>query len=525
MKRIVFASVFMMVLTSYGFSYVDKPPIRWGKITKTEFEISSFQGDTSAGAVILCDFEDIKITNRTFYTRHVRIKIINENGLKYANIEIPYMDWNKHDDIIELKAQAYNLVNGKIEKYKSKPRDISDIKVDNKWRKKIITIPEARAGSIIEYYYTIASLDFIKLDDWYFQSEIPELWSEIRLDVPEPFIYLVTYQKGKTLSSDEEQEFGKSLEWLYNTKRLKRRIELAQKNHILYESPDKNYRVYVINDMKKKIIMKNMPGVKHAEGFISINDYYPKLRFHLFESSGRLPWIYRPLIYTTLDDYETTTRWELYHSNRKTGYVQYLLDTWPEMNEKMLESDRFGMQLLKHINYVPVFDSILRGKSSHEDKMIAIYDFVSKSMSWNKQYTVYVDKGLAEPFNKREGTSSEINMIMIYLLKRAGLDAYPVLLRTNDLGMPETVYPVHNQFNHVIALVKIEGDTYLLDAIDPDKPYNILPEKDLNTRGWIVSKDDYGWVNLISASPGTEVGAHIFILSILPTLPAEPKPI
>jgi hypothetical protein len=528
MKKLVFASVFMMFLTSYGFCYVDKYPIRWGKITESEFEIKSFQGDTSVSAIILCDFGDIKITNRTFYTRHVRIKILKESGLKYANIEIPYKDWNKHDDIIELKAQAYNLENGKIVKYKTKYRDIADVKVDNKWRKKIINIAGARPGSIIEYYYTIASLDFMKLDDWYFQSSMPCLWSEIRIDVPEPFIYLVTYQKGKPLSPDEELVFAKDLEWLYNTKRMKRRIELAERNHVLYESPDKNYRVYVINDMKKKIIMKNMPGVETAKGYISVKDYYPKLRFQLFESSGRLPWIFRPLIYTTLDDYETSTRWELYHSFRNTGYVHYKLDTWPEMNEKLLESDRFGMQLLKHIDYIPVFDSILPGKNSAREKMIAIYDFVRTSMTWNKQFTVYLDNGLAKPFNKKEGTSSEINMIMVYLLRRAGLDVYPVLLRTNDLGMPETVYPAHNQFNHVIAMVKIGGETHLLDAIDAGRPYNILPEKDLYTKGWIVSKDDYGWLNLFpnkTVSPGTDVGAHMLTLSNFPALPAVPKPI
>jgi hypothetical protein len=149
MKKLVFTSVFMMFLTSYGFCYVDKLPIRWGKVAESEFEIKSFQGDTSIDAVVLCDFGDIKITNRTFYTRHVRIKILKENGLKYAKIEIPYKDWNKHDDIIDLKAQAYNLENGKIVKYRTKYSDIADVKVNDKWREKIINIDGARAGSII----------------------------------------------------------------------------------------------------------------------------------------------------------------------------------------------------------------------------------------------------------------------------------------------------------------------------------------------------------------------------------------
>jgi len=496
MKKPVFLSIFLILFTLYGFSYSEKLPIKWGRIAKSEFEIKSFRGDTSADAIILCDFGDIRITNRTFYTRHVRIKILNSKGLKYATIEIPYQVRNKHDDILALKAQAYNLENGEIVKYKLKSREYSDVKVDDKWRKKVIKIPNVRAGSIIEYYYTIASLDFIRLDDWYFQSEIPTLWSEIRFDVPDPFIYLVTYQKGKSLSAEEENEFSKKLEWLYNTKRLKRRIELAKKDQVLYESADNNYKVYVINKMKKKIIMRNLSGIKSADGFVSVKDYYPKLRFHLFESSGRLPWIYRPLIFTTLDDYETRSKWDLWHSARPTGYIHYQLDTWVEMNDKMLESELFGMQLLKHFNYVPIFDSILKGKNSSREKMIAIYDFVSHTMDWNGQYSVYLYKGLTDPFKIKKGTSSEINMLMIYLLKRAGLDADPVLLRTSDLGMPETVYPVHDQFNHVIAMVNIDGQMYLLDAIDPLKPFNILPEKDLFTKGWIVNKNNYGWLNL-----------------------------
>ncbi len=496
MKRQVFLSIYIFLFTLNGFSYSEKLPIKWGRIAESEFEIKSFRGDTSLGAVILCDFGDIRITNRTFYTRHMRIKILNSNGLKYATIEIPYKARNKHDDILELKAQVYNLENGEIVRYKLKSREYSDVKVDDRWRKKVIQIPGVRAGSIIEYYYTIASLDFIRLDDWYFQTEIPTLWSEIRFDVPSPFIYLLTYQKGKPLSSREEVEFSKRLEWLYNTKRLKRRIELAQKDQILYESEDNNYRVYAINNMKKKIIMKNLPGVKSATGFVSVKDYYPKLRFHLFESSGNLPWIYRPLINTTLEDYETRSKWDLWYSARKAGYIHYQLETWPEMNEKLLENELFGMQLIKYFNYLPIFDSIFKGKNSASEKMIAIYDFVSRTMNWNGQYSVYLYRGLTEPFSKKTGTSGEINMLMVYLLKRAGLAADPVLLRTSDLGMPETVYPARDQFNHVIAMVRIEDQTFLLDAIDPTKPYNILPEKDLFTKGWIVSKNDYGWLNL-----------------------------
>ena len=133
---------------------------------------------------------------------------------------------------------------------------------------------------------------------------------------------------------------------------------------------------------------------------------------------------------------------------RQSGYIHYRLDTWAEMNEKMLKSQRFGMQLIKHFNYKPILDEILQGKNSPQEKMEAVYDFVSQSMKWNGMYAVKLNRDISESYENKDGSGAEINMLMVYLLKKAGLRSDPVLIRTNDLGMPETVYPAHNQFNH-----------------------------------------------------------------------------
>ncbi|NJK85552.1 MAG: hypothetical protein HC906_05905 [Bacteroidales bacterium] len=96
--------------------------------------------------------------------------------------------------------------------------------------------------------------------------------------------------------------------------------------------------------------MKNLPGVSKAEGYLSLNDYYPQLTFNLFESSGNLPWIFRSLLLTTLDDYDRYSRNQLMFES-KAGYVHYRLDSWAEFNEKLLKSDQFGMQLSKNVDY------------------------------------------------------------------------------------------------------------------------------------------------------------------------------
>ena len=481
-------------LKSSGFK--EKTPIKWGRVSKSEFDINSFRGDTTVAAIILCDYGNIRISNRTIYSHHKRIKINHQKGLKFSKIEIPFQSEDNHDDIMVFKANVYQYQNGTIKKSRYQLKDAKTITLSNGTKQIVLELQNVTPGSIIEYYYEIASLDFVKLDDWYFQSEIPTLWSEIRFDVPLPFFYLVTYKRGEFLSEDEQLNFARKLQWLYDANRFKRRIQMSKQNHLLYESPSKNYKVFLLNNMKKKIVMKNLPGVSKVDGYVSIKDYYPTLKFNLYESSGHLPWFYRSLIMTATDDYESKSRREWMYSNRLHGYVHYRLDTWTEFNRKLLENDRFGKQLIRHFDHVPVFEKNFSNNMSNTDKMEALFNHVQESYHWNGQYQIYASRDLNKIPENSEASGGEINLTLIYLLRRAGLDADPVLIRTSNLGQPETVFPVHHQFNHVIVMVNLDGEIFLLDAINDNSPYHVLPDNDLHTIGWRVNQKDFGWVDI-----------------------------
>ncbi|MBN2213908.1 MAG: DUF3857 domain-containing protein [Bacteroidales bacterium] len=493
-KIILVAFLSFILIKSFGFT--GKEPIKWGKVSKSEFEINSFRGDSSPPAIILCDYGNIRITNRTMYSHHKRIKINHQEGLKFSRIEIPYNDKESHDDIMVFKANVYQYQNGSIIKMQYHLKDARSISSGNDTKLLVLDLQDVMPGSIIEYYYEIASLDFVKLDDWYFQSEIPTLWSEIRFEVPSPFFYLVTYQRGEFLSEDQQLKYARNLQWLYNANRIKRRVQLSKNDHLLYQSSSGNYKVFVLNDMKKKIVMRNIPGVSDVAGYVTVKDYYPRLRFDLFESSGHLPWFYRPLIMTAIEDYETRSRREWLSSNEKRGYVQYRLDTWSEFNEKLLENERFGRQLIKYLSAGPAFQKIPASDTGSVSKMEAIFKYVQKSFTWNGRYQIYANRDLNRIPENDEASSGEMNLILINLLRRAGFDADPVLIRTSNLGQPETIYPVQHQFNHVIAVVFLNDEMFLLDAITKNKPYHELPDNDLHTTGWRVNKDDFGWIDI-----------------------------
>jgi|GEM_PF-1761963 hypothetical protein len=493
----------MMILSSIpafaGFG--EGPPIRWGKVSPAEFSVMPQDKDSAAPAIVLCDFGDIKVTNRTFYTRHIRLKILKPDGLKYASVEIPYQTNNRHDDFIKLKARTLVMEHGKIVTYQVASSAIEDIKINDRWNKIKFTFPNVQPGAIIEYLYEVASLDFEKLDTWYFQHEIPVIWSEIRFEVPDPYVYLVTYESNRALLPDEEMAFGRKLQWLYDTKPRPRRTVLAKSSYLLYATAENRYKVWAMNNTKKKIVMRNIPGLSAGTGSQPVTSSYPQVRFNLFESSGNLPWSFKPLVLTTHKDYENRGEWNLMHDRTAIpGYVHFRLDTWSEFNAALLNHDRFGMYLTKNAGSKQLIDNICDNSNDRVVKLEAVFEYVRNNYRWNGAFTLYADQDFEDFMQKKTGSSSEINLVLVNLLRQAGISAWPLIIRTVDNGPPEKMYPVKGQFNHVIAVAEIAGVQILLDTVSGTDDMTRLHKLDIGTQGWIVREDDPGWIDIFSGA-------------------------
>jgi len=254
-----------------------------------------------------------------------------------------------------------------------------------------------------------------------------------------------------------------------------------------------------MNNMKKKIIMKNLPGLSAIPDGKSLADFYPRVRFNLFESSGNLPRTFKRLIITTLDDYEI--RGELALLNDPTiipGYIHYRLKTWSQFNSNLLEQERFGKYLHRSVAGNRIIDSIAGGSHNEAKRIKAVYQFVRNTYRWNGEFSMFARQDFKDFIHNRMGSSAEINLILTDLLRQAGIKADPLLVRTRDLGVPEKMYPVKNQFNHVIVLAEIKGIRILLDATSGSNDLQKLNQIDIGTEGWIVREDDPGWIEIFS---------------------------
>lgn len=504
MKKFLVAFITVMAfVTASAFAFNSRPPIRYGHILNEDMQMTSYKPDPSAPAVVLCDYGTVRVGPRTVYERLVRIKILNEEGVKYGKVEIPFRFYNHYDVIEGLKGQTYNLdQNGRIVKSKTTAKDIREVEIDSKNHKLVLNLPDVKVGSVIEYKYTIVSLDLVKLRDWYFQSAIPTVWSEFRLSVPFKFNYLVSYQQGKPLPLEDQQNIASRIQWLYNNKLKQIHYELNDKDGVLYDSPSGAVIVNLVRDKTLRYVMRNLPALK-TEG-TPMADASQQVKVHLYRAEGMFPFYYDYILETANEEFENWTISDMRNNRHRRGYVVYWLPTWEEMNSKWLKSDDLGLRLVKAFEYKPLLDIALQNNASGEQLARNIFEVVKSNIKWNGNYGIYAEKDFDKVIKRGEGSGPDMNMIMAFLLKRAGFATDLVLVKTTDKGRIENIYPVKDQFNHVVVQLVIGENVYYLDATGQDPEFGKLPANVAGTEGWLIRKENFGWVNLQSSGALSE---------------------
>jgi hypothetical protein len=215
--------------------------INWGKPTDEEKALKICSFDSTASAVILSEIGSIQFKSGCAYIYVYRkIKILNSNGVHFANIQIPYYFKDKLEDITDVRAQTINIENGKIIKSEIKGENIFRKVQNSRWSDIRFAFPAVREGSILEYKYIFATKRITFLDSWIFQHEIPALHSEIQVEIPLGLKYSIVF-------------FGKKL----MTK---------------YYGRENNDNFWSLN---------NIPGYENESNVFCYEDYAEKLQFQL----------------------------------------------------------------------------------------------------------------------------------------------------------------------------------------------------------------------------------------------------
>jgi len=140
----------------------------WQPISPAELQMTSVAEAPGAQAVILyrqVDRDDVANHQNTY----VRIKILTEEGRKYANTEIPF--FNGNESVHSIKARTIRP-DGSIVNFEGKPMDKMIVKAKGiKYMAKVIVLPDVQVGSIIEYRYADQLKEHYAFDSHWIVSE------------------------------------------------------------------------------------------------------------------------------------------------------------------------------------------------------------------------------------------------------------------------------------------------------------------------------------------------------------------
>jgi len=169
-----------MLVGFFGIAAAQKAPLKFGQVNKADLINNVFAPDTSAPAVVLCDYGYYNV-NRFHTVRILRIKILKKEGYSWAN-----QSFNT-DMKTDIKGITYNLEGDEIVESKLKSESIFKTRITDNLYEMRVAMPNVKVGSIIDIQFIYNGIPY----EWDFQLEIPVVHSEL---VIEPSMY-VTYHK------------------------------------------------------------------------------------------------------------------------------------------------------------------------------------------------------------------------------------------------------------------------------------------------------------------------------------------
>ncbi|WP_069659549.1 DUF3857 domain-containing protein [Arcticibacter eurypsychrophilus] len=450
---------------SLCFIHVYPADFPYGVVSLEDLNMKVYSKDTSANAVVLQEFGNTRISSGDgtplMFEYHVRIKIFNASGFNQGNIVIPIYksDNERYEEVSEIKGSTFFIDHdGMMRETKLDPKMVIRENKDKHHNLVKFAMPDLTNGCVIEYVYTLNSPYRFNFRNWYFQDDIPKVYSEYIAHIPGVYNYNTVLVGGRKLT--------------------KNNMELERECF----TPGGGVKA---DCSKITYIMADIPAFVEEDYMTAASNFKSAIRYELSDYVD-----YRGI------KHQITKEWK---------DVDYDLKKDPYFGNQMRKKELFKTQLPALIAGQP--DALIQAKN--------IYSFCQKWFKWNGFNQIYSVDGLKKAVETHSGSIADINLALISVLNEAGLNADAVLLSTRSNGVVNNLFPILTDFNYVVARLTIADKTYMLDATDPFLPFGLLPIKCINDRGRVISmsKPSY-WIDLVASQKESKI--YNLALELLP---------
>lgn len=436
-------------------------------VTPADFATSIYSLDSNANAIVLKDagkstFEGGgKGDFELHFNHHKRMRILNKSAFDEATIELYFYYSNNTEERIEdWQATTYNLVNGQVVATKLDKSALLKEKYNDHYNVRKFTFPNVKEGSIIEYSYTIISPFYTHLQPWNFQSDIPALWSEYEVTIPNDIFDYVLIKQGYLPYAVDTSSTGYG-HYSISTSSI---------------STTERSETFNLNSatITAKWAIKDVPALK-AQSFI-----------------------------TSLENYRSRIEFQLKRIKYSESNIEEYMSDWYKTTERLNKREDFGMAITANNGFLA--DDLKRvtlGAKDDYTKAKKVYEYVRDNYNCTDYSAIFVSTTLKKVYDTKSGSVADLNLLLVAALKRLNFEAAPALLSTRNNGFSNEVYPLLNKFNYVICRVKIGDQYYLLDASESRLGFGKLPRRDINNSARVI--DTYPALVELSSDSITEV--------------------
>jgi hypothetical protein len=443
-----FLVLFVFLLAFNSVSAFQDQEFRWGHVASGEWEVTSFPGDEDAHSIILFDIGEsyIDLNLNVIHTRHKRIKILDTENSDYTDIRIPVYNDRDVQRLQRVRAQTINLSGSGSEEITEVGRREFYSETSGDFEITTFAFPAVQDGSIVEYRVEMTFGSPVSVPDWDFQHSSPVLHSEYRVMVPDFLDYRV-YTYG--YESFESGDLGPD----------------ARRNMQRYNNAARGHG----QNTFWQLVLKDAPAVR-SEPYI-----------------------------TSLVNYRNRVRFSLRGYTDQTMRVHNFMHTWEEIAERLDRSGNFGRELSARRAVRREVDEIIDGLNGELEIAHTLYKTVARDIQWDGRHRIFTSGRNSDILDEKTGSSSDKAILLISMLREAGLEANPVLVSTRQNGRVDWAYPSLSSFNHVLVMVQADGQDYLLDPIDAMIPFGMLYPSSINGAGLLVDNRNYRIIDIYPA--------------------------
>lgn len=410
------------------------------------------------------EFEYIERDSRfeMIYTYFFRIKIYDDQDLSIANRSIQYFIGGKSknkEEVTNIEAYTFNMVEGKITKEKLNSKNIYEEEVNRNWAVKKMALPAVRKGSVLDIKYKIRSIYTRNINKFYFQQKHPVVFAQYETRIPEYFTYSSNASGFYPLQTSEDSK--------------KERLRIKQRAKIVNEG-----------------LSGGFVSPKQRSQDIEV-DYITNIRTFV---AADIPALEEEPYVNNMNNYQLGLGFELLSTQYPGSNVEFYSKNWKEIGKSYNSYGNFGKQLKKDYDFKEFLDNI--SDLSAKERMNSVFNMVRDDFNWNSYSTDLTKEGINNLIKTGTGNSAEINLLLTNLLRSAGLNANPILMRNRDSGRLNVSYPTVSDLNYVIVQVQLDNDDIYLDATDKHLLAGQLPRRAINGEGILINEEGGTQLNI-----------------------------